>query len=71
MLRTLTQPSRVHGSYRYSTPRARAAAELTGEESKYPPARCTDADCTEPAKAGCGGFCARCWKQRRALAHLY
>ncbi len=57
----------------YASLIATAAAELAGEESKYPPPipTCASRDCPQPAKPGCAGHCPRCWKERRALAHLY
>lgn len=59
----------VDGAYRHASPRA--AAQWAGEESKYPPACCAAADCAAPVKPGCGGHCARCWQERRALTQLY
>ena len=70
MLRTLTRPSRVHGPYRFASP-AQVAADVTGEESKYPPPFCRATDCAESATAGCGGYCAHCWQERQARAQLY
>ncbi len=53
---------------------AQAAAELAGEDSKFPPPpvrTCATIQCPERAEPGCGGRCLHCWHERRALARLY
>lgn len=68
MFRTIISPPafriQLDSTYRITAPRA---ARVTD----HPEPLCSDPECSELSRPGCGGKCARCWAERRAIAALY